>query len=145
MMLRQATPLDAGTVGGILSEFTEATDWLPKLHSRAEDISHADTMITRGWVQVAELQGAVCGFIARNGPEINALYVNQSARGKGVGYSLIRNAQAMCGRLELWTFQANTAALAFYRRQGFVCTEKSDGTTTDEKLPDVRLVWQKEG
>ena len=46
--------LDAGAVGRILSEFIDTSDWMPLLHSRAEDIGFAGTMIDRGWVRVFE-------------------------------------------------------------------------------------------
>ena len=50
-------------------------------------------------------------------------------------------AKAGRDRLELWTFQANTRAIAFYRREGFVEAARTDGSGNDEKLPDLRLVW----
>ena len=62
-MIRVAHPLDAGAVGRILSEFIDTTDWMPRLHSRAEDIGFAGTMIDRGWVRVFE-GDTILGFIA---------------------------------------------------------------------------------
>ena len=47
-MIRVAHPLDAGAVVRILSEFIDTTDWMPRLHSRAEDLGFAGTMIDRG-------------------------------------------------------------------------------------------------
>ena len=44
-MIRPARDLDVGTLGAILSEFMEVTDWMPRLHSRAEDISFATKLI----------------------------------------------------------------------------------------------------
>ena len=63
--IRPAQPLDNGAVGRILSEFVEATDWIPHLHSRAEDISFAGSIIDRCWVRVFE-KDVVLGFIARD-------------------------------------------------------------------------------
>ena len=47
--LRPAQPLDAGAVGGIMSDFARDTNWLPRIHTAAEDIAHADAMIARGF------------------------------------------------------------------------------------------------
>jgi ribosomal protein S18 acetylase RimI-like enzyme len=46
--------------------------------------------------------------------------------------------------VDLSTFQANARALAFYRREGFHEAERTDGSGTEEGLPDVRLIWRHE-
>lgn len=143
MILRPATPLDAGSIGAILTEFAASTDWFPRLHTAAEDIAHASQMIEAGWVTVADLAGEIAGFIARNGHEVNALYIAASAKGAGVGRALIDHAKADAARLELWTHTANTSARRFYRRQGFFEITQSDGAGTDEELPAVQLVWER--
>ena len=45
-MIRPARDLDVGTLGAILSDFVDVTDWMPRLYSRAEDISFAAKLIT---------------------------------------------------------------------------------------------------
>lgn len=142
--LRAARPMDAGAVGTILSEFVDATDWLPRIHSRAEDLAHAGEMIARGWVTVAEHAGKIVGFSACNGDELNALYVAKPARGRGVGTQLLTHLQTQAPRLVLWTFQANLRAQNFYRRHGFDEVLRTDGAGNDEKLPDIRFKWRKE-
>jgi GNAT superfamily N-acetyltransferase len=143
--LRAARPTDAGVVGEILTEFASATDWLPQLHSGAEDIAHAGAMIARGWVTVAERDGAVVGFAACDGDDLDALYVAARARGTGVGTALLQRLQQEVSALKLWTFQANLGAQRFYARHGFGEVTRTDGAASDEKLPDVRFEWQKEG
>ena len=54
-----------------------------------------------------------------------------------------RRAKARSPRLELWTFQANTRARAFYAREGFAEVKLTDGQGNDEELPDVRMVWNR--
>ena len=116
-MIRVAQPLDAGAVGRILSEFIDTTDWMPRLHSRAEDISFAGTMIDRGWVRVFE-EDAILGFIAQSDDEVCALYVARAARGQGVGTALLNDAKQLRQSLKLWTFQLNLQAQKFYLREG---------------------------
>ena len=143
-VLRAAGPSDAGAVGMILSEFVDKTPWMPRIHSRAQDLAHASDMIALGWVTLAEDAGNVAAFAARNAHELNALYVAQHARGKGIGAALLREAQAHVPMLVLWTFQANVGAQRFYLRHGFHEVGRTDGARNDERLPDIRFEWQRE-
>jgi GNAT superfamily N-acetyltransferase len=142
--LRPARSTDAGCVGAILSEFVDGTEWMPRVHTRAEDLAHAGALISRGWVTVAELDGTVSGFCACDGAEVDALYIAARARGRGLGSALLQRLQDRQAHLALWTFQANIRAQSFYRRHGFVELHRTDGARNDEKLPDVRLEWRRE-
>ncbi len=138
-----ARPEDAPAIAAILSEWTDETPWLPRVHSRAEDREHADDLIRRGWVSVARDSGQVLGFMARAGEEVHALYVARPARGHGIGTALLDHARARAHRLGLWTFEANLRARAFYRRAGFREVARTDGAGNDEGLPDIRLEWSR--
>ncbi|APE45274.1 hypothetical protein BOO69_03665 [Sulfitobacter alexandrii] len=128
----------------ILSEFVDTTPWIPRVHSRAQDLAHAGDMIEMGWVTLAEDGRDVIGFAARDAGDLHALYVARHARGRGVGSDLLQQAKAAVSRLTLWTFQANTAAQRFYRRHGFTEVLRTDGATNDEGLPDIRFEWRQE-
>lgn len=143
-LLRAARSTDAGAVGGILSEFIDTTDWLPRIYTRAEDIAHAGALIARGWVTVATREGRVQGFAACDGSDLCALYVAAGMRGQGIGTALIAQLKQTEPALSLWTFQQNARAQAFYRAQGFVEVARTDGATNDEGLPDIRFQWQRE-
>lgn len=142
MNLRPARSTDAGKVGAILSEFIDTTSWMPRIHTRAEDIGFCATMIDRGWVTVAVSDG-VDGFLAQDGEEVSCLYVSNAAQGNGVGKALLDHAKQRADRLELWTFQANDGARRFYAREGFVELRETDGARNDENLPDVFLEWRR--
>ncbi|WP_439521630.1 GNAT family N-acetyltransferase [Marivita sp.] len=141
-LLRPATPLDAGRVGAILSAWIDETPWMPRVHTRAEDIAHADMMVARGWVTVSENE-TITGFLARNADDIHALYIAPTARGQGIGSQLLGDAMLHEDKLTLWTFQANTRAQTFYKRHGFSEVDRSDGAANDEGLPDIRYQWQR--
>lgn len=139
--LRAARPGDAGTLGAMFTEAVEARAWKPRLHSAAQDISHAGTLIDRGWVTVAELGSDVAGFLARDGVEVDALFVAGWAQGQRVGTALLQDAKNRSDRLELWTFQQNTGAQRFYLRHGFAEAARTQGDRNDERLPDIRYLW----
>lgn len=139
-MIRSAGLLDAGRVGAILSNFTDTTAWLPRIHTRAEDIAFADGLIAKNWVHVFE-QTTIEAFIARDGAEIHALYVGAKARGKGIGTALIEHAKSQSDTLKLWTFQANLGAQRFYEHHGFDEVTRTEGLGNDEKLPDIHFRW----
>ena len=141
-VLRPATPLDAGRVGAILSAWIDETPWMPRIHTRAEDIAHASMMVDRGWVTVS-VDEAVTGFLARDADDIHALYIAPEARGQGTGSQLLTHAMRTEPKLTLWTFQANLSAQSFYQRHGFVEIERTDGAGNDEGLPDIRYDWQR--
>ena len=142
-MLRAGAPLDASRAGAILSAFAEDTPWMPRLHSRAEDISFADDLISRGWVIVAGRAQQVEAFAACDGQTLQALYVAEAARGQGLGSALLLQVLKGLDSLSLWTFQATVAAQAFYEARGFRSVERSDGARNDEKLPDIRYLWKR--
>ncbi len=141
--LRPARSTDAGKVGGILSEFIDTTTWMPRIHTRAEDIGFAGHMIEKGWVTVAEDAGQISGFVALDHEDIQSLYIAARARRSGIGSALIAALKEKAARLSLWTFQANTDAQAFYMRHGFETVEETDGAGNDEGLPDMRMEWKR--
>lgn len=143
ILVRPALQGDAVHAGQILDQFIQDTIWMPKLHKLAETIEYCETMIRRNWVSVVTVGQEVQGFLAKNNGYVHALFVSEKMRGLGLGHRLLRGAQMEEYALDLWTYQANTAAQRFYLREGFSETERSDGAGNDEKLPDIRFQWKR--
>ena len=141
--LRPARSLDAGPMGAMMSAAVAARAWKPRLHSAAEDIAHADVLIARGWVTVAEAAegGPVTGFLAREGSYVHALFIAPGWQRRGIGRALMAHAKAGSPALDLWTFAANTAARRFYEGTGFAEIERGDGSDNEEGLPDIHYRW----
>ncbi|MCC6007653.1 MAG: GNAT family N-acetyltransferase [Rhodobacteraceae bacterium] len=142
--LGPATEADAPALAAILSDWVADTPWMPRLHSRAEDLAFIARTIARTEVIVArDRAGRALGFLSRDGEDVPGLHVAARARGRGVGGALIGSAKGGRARLSLWTFQANTGARRFYARHGFreVATPRDDN---EERLPDVQLLWMRE-
>ena len=144
MILTGATPEDAVALARILGDWLRGTGWMPVLHSREQDIAFLARMIGSHHVLVArDAEGAPLGFIAVKQGDIAGFYLAEAARGRGIGKVLLDAAKGREPRLALWTFQANTGAIAFYTREGFAEVERTDGAGNEEGLPDVRMIWRR--
>jgi len=81
-----------------------------------------------GDLWVAEVDGAVAGFVALDDDEVTWLYVDPARYRQGIGRALLRHAVAAAGpRVEVTVLDGNPAALALYRSEGFTITETRSG------------------
>jgi 8-oxo-dGTP pyrophosphatase MutT (NUDIX family)/GNAT superfamily N-acetyltransferase len=101
-----------------------------------------NVVVPRGSTWVATISGLPIAMMVTGDGWIEHLYVDPPWIGHGVGARLLQYA---CGLLpdgvQLWTFQANVRARAFYERHGFVAVEFTDGAGNEERQPDVRYEW----
>ncbi|HEX5429105.1 MAG TPA: GNAT family N-acetyltransferase [Pedococcus sp.] len=107
-----------------------------------------------GTVRLVAVEGSVVAGFAVAGPtrelarrprrarqrELRAIYVARAHLGTGLGQRLLDGVVTAAEPLELWVFEHNARARAFYARNGFT----PDGATfVDERFPDlpeVRMV-----
>jgi GNAT superfamily N-acetyltransferase len=141
--ITDASPTDAAPLARILGDWVRETGWMPILHSRDEDRAFLAGLIGTHRVRVARHEGAALGFLADRRGQIDALYLGPAARGKGIGKALLDEVKDREPEVGLWTFQANTRAVSFYLRAGFVEAERTDGQGNDERLPDIRMIWRR--
>lgn len=117
--------------------------WLPDLHTPSEDLWFYENLVIPDQdVEVHELDGDITGFIATAEGWLHHLYVVPDHWKKGIGALLLLSAQARNTSLQLWVFQDNTSARAFYTAHGFTELEFTDGKANEEQLPDVKMIWQ---
>jgi ribosomal protein S18 acetylase RimI-like enzyme len=94
-------------------------------------------------VLVADEGGAIVAMLAHSDEGgclwIDQLYVDPAFGRRGVGTALLDRALAIAGgrAVRLYSFQANTAARAFYERHGFRAIAFGDGSGNEERCPDV--------
>jgi GNAT superfamily N-acetyltransferase len=144
LRLRLAGISDAGAIAGVhIVARREAMPWLPVLHTDAETRDWVTTIVLPNQeVWVAEIDGQVAGYAARDAAELNALYVLPGYQGRGVGSALLDRAKDRSpGELWLWTFQRNAPARRFYERHGFAAIALTNGAGNEEREPDVRYRW----
>jgi GNAT superfamily N-acetyltransferase len=142
MELRSAQRADAPTIARVFEACrAHSLPFLPVLHGPAENEAYFAKVVEHETVMVSLHQGAIVGFIARSGEEVDHLYVHPNHHGRGHGTALLITAQTACDRLQLWVFQRNARAIAFYEARGFAIAESTDGADNEEREPDHRMVW----
>lgn len=141
--LRAADAADGNAIVAIFqSARAAALAYLPILHTDAEDRAFFGGLIATGAVIVAVDDERVVGFTALGAASIEHLYVEPGSWRRGVGSLLLRQAQALRpAGLDLWVFQRNRAAIAFYEAHAFAIAETTTGADNEEREPDARMVW----
>ena len=101
-----------------------------------------DVVFTRHSVRLADVDGEIVGFAARDGAWLMNLYVKPGWTGRRIGSKLLEvvltEAAGATPMLRLHTFARNEGARRFYERQGFVAVAFGDGSGNEEGEPDVR-------
>ena len=131
-------------MAAIISDWFEITPFLPRLHSTAADLGFCQRLVAKGGVTIAD-DGGVGGFAAWDAPMLTHLYMRADLRGGGTGQRLLDARKAESDRIDLWCFQANTEARAFYTAEGFAEHDRTDGRACEEQLPDIRFHWHRGG
>lgn len=115
--------------------------YLPDLHTPAEDRAFVrDRMFARCAVWVAA-GATIHGFCAFRDGWVDQLYVDPAMHRRGLGARLLAQAKAAHPQLQLWVFQRNRPAIAFYEAQGFRLVRTTDGRDNEEKEPDALYAW----
>lgn len=132
MIIRDAIPADCPTI----LQFIRALADYEKL---AHEVVATEEQLRRtlfceqpkSFCMIAEEGGKPIGFavyfynystfLARHGLYVEDVFVDPSARGKGVGQKLFqalakRAVERECGRMEWWVLDWNEPAIEFYRR-----------------------------
>jgi GNAT superfamily N-acetyltransferase len=147
IVIARAKPSDAMEIADLyLSARAEALPFLGRTHSD-EDVRIwvRDHLLLSSETYVAMVGDQIVGFISLEQESIEQLYVRPGWYRCGIGSLLLNKAFAESrGRLQLFTFQRNIAARAFYEAKGFRALEFTDGSRNEEREPDIRYVWDRE-
>lgn len=141
VLLRPADGSDAAAIAKIMRAALGSLDWMPVIHTPAEDLAFIrDIVLRRQQVKVAQTGEKIVGFIAVSGDWVEQLYLDPAWTGQGIGSRLLMEATASLLAVKLHCFQANTGAQRFYERHGFRAESFGDGTANEEGLPDILYV-----
>ena len=70
--IEKAQTADADAVATILSDWIDETTWMPRIHTRQEEVSFGNLLIDEADVTVARHDAQVIGFLARRGGVIES-------------------------------------------------------------------------
>ena len=141
---RSATASDADAIAQVFSQSYRLLSFLPELHTVEEDRWFiVNVILNECEVTVAEYQGAIVAFLARQNEEIRLLHTHPDFIGRGAGSLLLNAAKSRdAAALELWCFQANLPARRFYEARGFRPIKFTNGEHNEENTPDLRYRWE---
>ncbi len=130
-----------------LASRADALGYLRKVHSDEETRAWVGWhVLAKGVTWVARVEGRIVGFLNLQGEDLDQLYLLPGFYRLGIGTRLLALAKAASPRrLELYTFQRNDRARAFYEAHGFTARRFGDGTLNEEGEPDAFYVWEPAG
>ncbi len=140
--LRAARPAEAAALAQIHRAARAVIPLTNALHSLEDAIAYHAGLIARIDVRVAERDGGVIGYAARDGGVLAQLYVAPAHFRAGAGAALLE-AMRRESALTLWCFAHNQRALAFYRRFGATEIGRERGPENEEGLPAIHLAVSK--
>ena len=143
--LRRYGPADLELTVRTWRESRRAAFWyvpLHQAHTLEDDTRHFREVISQKCeVWLAEAVGEIVGLLARDGDLVDQLFVATGAQRRGIGSLLLARARELSPTgLRLFTFVRNTAARAFYEKQGFTAV-KFGTSPPPESEPDVEYHW----
>jgi GNAT superfamily N-acetyltransferase/chorismate mutase len=145
LTLRPATTADLPAIAELYLRVREAA--VPSMPPQIHTVDEVHAYVG-GWdlgkraVWLAESDEAPVGFMVVEGDWLESLYIAPEAAGQGAGSALLDVAkQLRPGGFCLWVFESNSPARAFYERHGLVELEHTDGSTNEERSPDLRMAW----
>lgn len=144
MTLRRASLADAGDIARLHRYVMRVSlSFLPELHTAEEDLwFFSERLLPENEVWVVEEAGVIAGYIAFKPGWVTHLYIHPDHQGRGLGDALLAKALEDGSARELWTFQQNARARAFYEARGFTLVKLTDGADNEEKTPDALYAWQ---
>jgi putative acetyltransferase len=141
-MIRRARPDDSDAIAALFRRSFGTLEFLPTLHTPAEDRRHFARLVADGEVWVAEQNERLLAFAALSERTLGAFYVEPGEFGRGIGSALFEQVkQARPDGFELWVFQQNERARSFYERRGCRVVRLTDGADNEEREPDALYEW----
>ena len=142
MSLRPAQRADAPAVTRIFQSRPERTrSRICRSRTPTPRTTPSSPASSRAAASPSRSTTAPVAFLALDGDEIDHLYVDPGHHRQGHGTALLAAAQAAHEHLELWVFQRNLGAIAFYEAHGFAIVASTDGADNEEHEPDHRMAW----
>ncbi|MDD1780100.1 GNAT family N-acetyltransferase [Enterovibrio sp. ZSDZ35] len=119
---------------------------IPEMHSLESHRYYLNRILApshRIFVAVEKTSDTVLGMMAMDSKHISQLYIHPDHQCRGIGSALVELAQENAERLQLYTFEINLPARAFWEKHGFI--EQEIGQHDNEEgLSDILCEWKRE-
>jgi GNAT superfamily N-acetyltransferase len=139
--LRAATGADAPRITEVFLAARRPMTYLPHFHTDDQGARFIFDLVASAQVRVAVKDRIIIGFAAVRVGWLEHVNVHPAFQSAGVGSQLIGWAKETSPMgLNLWVFQRNTRAQAFYVSHGWLVVAMSDGDN-EEGQPDVQMRW----
>ena len=111
-------------------------------HSWQEQLDYLASLVQKYSVYLAidDREDNVVGLMVVGGTELDQLYIHVDYQGQGIGTKLLDIAKELSpGKLQLFTFEVNDGAQAFYEKHGFKIIQR--GVEAGSGMADIRYEW----
>lgn len=143
--LRRATTDDAEATAAVFTSSRRDAGAVipPNIHTPDEDRWFVrEVLIGEHETWIAVDGERVLGVLTLRDDWIDQLYIASIAQRSGLGMRFIELAkQQRPNGLQLWAFVTNEPARVFYEKNGFIEADRTDGSTNEERSPDIRYIW----
>lgn len=144
-VIRVMRPQEAGAAARVLFEAADHAYRQINWHHQEEDVLNwfTATAATTRWTHIylAIMGDAICGVMCLEPGHVDQLFVAREWQGKGIGRALVEAAkQAYPQGWDLFVFQKNTPAVAFYDALGLRRGE--EGVSLQEGEKEFNYYWE---
>jgi putative acetyltransferase len=139
--IRLSSPQDLPALFGIWDNAVRAThSFLPEgdldFYARQVRDDYLPSAVL--WVAIGS-DGEPLGFMGMTEAKIDALFVDPSCHGRGIGRALVNHAASLAGDLTVDVNEQNRGARAFYEKLGFRRIGRSDLDEAGQPYPILHL------
>lgn len=146
LVLRPAAPADVEAMAAVHLTARQAGEMPVSIHPEDDVRRWLAGRLREDDAWVAEVDGEVVAYTRFTDTWLDDLYVAPSHARQGIGTALLDLVKSLRpAGFELWVFEMNASARAFYRRHGLVEVERTDGSGNEEREPDIRMAWPGDG
>lgn len=92
-------------------------------------------------IYVYVIEKTIIGFIGLNKNYIEGIFIDTNNQGNGIGTLLLNKVKERQNTLTLNVYKKNTHAIHFYKKNGFIITNKNIDENTGEL--EYTMVWNK--
>lgn len=142
MIIRQGQPRDGARAVAIWRAAVDATHGFLSPEDRQAIDLQVSEFLPQSPMWVAETGGEVAGFLVIDGDMIEALFVDPSRHGQGVGSALVAHALTIAPNATVDANEQADNAVPFYLARGFERIGRSDRDDQGRPYPLIHFQFR---